>query len=115
MLTNEGVVMLPLTRADADLRDNSLTKYKMKKQFERGNHHLKKNFDVFDGGKYRSQLSSTQAVSQPVLKHADKVFDPYRDAYGNKIHVPADYVKTAGKRYQPVASLNVSNSQDLID
>ena len=58
MLTNEGVLMMPMTRADADLRHDSRSKYKSKKHFEKGDYHLKKNFDVFDG-KYSSQFSST--------------------------------------------------------
>ena len=112
MLTNDGVVMLPFTRADADLKpDNS--KYKIKKQFEKGNHHLRQNFN-FTEGRYLSE-NSKHSVSQPVLKHVEGAYDPYRDAYGNKLHVPGDFVRTAGKRYSNNTSINITNSPDDLD
>ena len=48
MYTNEGVIMQPLTRNDADQRDDPATKYKMKKQYD-NTYHLKKNLDLFQG------------------------------------------------------------------
>ena len=65
MLTNEGGIMQPLSKVDAESRADPLSMYKMKKQFENGqNHHLKKNFDVFHG-KYSSQFSPHQPSASP--------------------------------------------------
>jgi len=48
--------MLPYTKNDADLRDKSpsMSKYKMKKQFENGNYHLNKNLNLFDTSPIRN-------------------------------------------------------------
>ena len=66
-------------------------------------------------GRYSSEQNAKHTVSQPVIRHVENAYDPYRDAYGNKMHVPGDFQRTAGKRYQQLSSINITNSVDDLD